>query len=84
MLEGILRDTGATTVEVWLTAGKNFRYSVYPEYKANRREAYRPKWEKEVKQYMVDVWNAHYTDGIEADDMLGIRQCQLRKEAGLF
>ncbi len=81
MVEGVLRDSGADQAELWLTGGKNFRYSCYPEYKANRKDTYRPKWEKETKQYLVDHWDANTTDGIEADDMLGIRAVELGDNA---
>lgn len=86
MVERILYDSGATEYELWLSGGHNFRYSVYPEYKANRLTMPRPKWEQEVKQSLVDHWQANRTDGIEADDMLGIRQtndtiiCHLDKD----
>lgn len=62
---------------MWLTGKGNFRYAVYPEYKGNRRGAIRPKWELEVKDYLVSTWSANYSDGCEADDMLGVRQCEL-------
>jgi 5'-3' exonuclease len=70
----ILEDTGATEYEVWLTGKNNFRFSVYPEYKANRKDLYRPKWEKQVKQFLKDHWQANVSEGCEADDMLGVRQ----------
>lgn len=82
MVERILYDAGATEYELWLSGGNNFRYQVYPEYKANRLTMPRPKWEQEVKQYLVDQWQANRTDGIEADDMLGIRQWQLKPRFG--
>lgn len=75
MLDGILQDTQADEYELWLSGPSNFRKAVYPEYKAQRIDAYRPRWEKEVKQYMVEHWQANWSDGVEADDMLGIRQC---------
>lgn len=78
-IETILADTEATSYELWLSGGKNFRYDVYPEYKANRRNTARPIWEQEVKQYLIENWQANVTDGLEADDMLGIRHLE---EAG--
>lgn len=76
MLEGLLEDTQADEYELWLSGPKNFRRGIYPEYKAPRLGAYRPKWEKGVKEYMVEHWQANWSDGVEADDMLGIRQMQ--------
>lgn len=75
-LETLLVDSGADEYELWLSGPTNFRYAVYPEYKGHRKNTYRPLWEKEVKQYMQDKWAANWTDGIEADDMLGIRQSE--------
>lgn len=75
VVNGILQSTGADEHEVWLSGPNNFRYGVYPEYKANRLKQPRPKWEQVVKQYLVDVWGAKYSDGCEADDMMGISQC---------
>lgn len=77
MINNILQAVNATGHELWLSGGFNFRYSVYPEYKAGRKTAYRPKWEHETKQFLVDYFGAQRTDGIEADDMLGIRQHEL-------
>ena len=42
-VETLIRLNDATSYELWLTGKGNFRYNVYPEYKANRLEAYRPK-----------------------------------------
>ena len=75
-IENILAETGATEYELWFSGDNNFRYNVYPEYKGNRKASYRPLWEKEVKQYITEKWEAYWTDDIEADDMLGIRQLE--------
>ena len=74
-IENIIRDTNADIYELWLSGPTNFRYGVYPEYKANRLTAHRPKWEKETKQFLVDNWQANWSVDCEADDMVGVRQC---------
>lgn len=74
LLDTILGETGCVSYEIWISGKSNFRYTVFPEYKANRIHAKRPKWEAEVKQHLVDHWNANVADGCEADDMLGARQ----------
>lgn len=76
-MDTILQSTSANEYEIWLSGSHNFRYDVYPEYKANRKDAYRPKWEKEVKQYLTLEWNANWSEGCEADDMLGCRSYEI-------
>ena len=76
-VETILRETQATECEIWLSGPDNFRYKVYPEYKGNRKDAYRPKWEKDVKDYLTIEWKANWSEGCEADDMLGVRHTEL-------
>lgn len=75
-IDEILAATGCTEYEVWLSGSNNFRYLVYPEYKANRIGGYRPKWEKEVKDYLKITHNAQTIEGAEADDALGSRQTE--------
>jgi DNA polymerase-1 len=76
MMEEILHSTGVPLYEIWLSGEDNFRYTVYPEYKANRLKAARPKWEKLIKNHLVEKWGAMYSKGCEADDMLGVRQME--------
>lgn len=72
-----LQTTGCSHYELWLSGKLNFRYRIYNEYKSNRIEKARPIHEKAVKQYMVDAWQANYSEDCEADDMLGVRQMEL-------
>lgn len=80
-IENILKacdpDNPEPQYELWLTGKDNFRYKVYPEYKGNRKESYRPRWEKDVKDYLITAWEAQWSEGCEADDMVGVRQMEL-------
>ena len=80
MVESMLEATGADSYELWFTGPNNFRYKVFPEYKAGRIGTYRPKWEQDTKHYMMEHWQANLTDGVEADDMVGIRQHEIDEE----
>lgn len=73
-IERTLYEVGASEFEVWLSAPKeeNFRYSLFPEYKAGRPP--HPKHLYHVKQYLQREWGAQIANKAEADDALGIAQ----------
>jgi 5'-3' exonuclease len=75
MMRRILHETNAMQHRCFLTGGNNFRYTVYPEYKAHRKDMPKPKWLQHVREYLVTDWQATVTDGIEADDAIGIAHC---------
>ena len=58
----------------WLTGSNNYRYSIYPEYKANRKDKPRPTHLQACRTYLVEEWNAIVVEGKEADDALAIDQ----------
>ena len=60
--------------QIFLSGGENFRKSIYPEYKANRADQKRPDYLEPLREWLVTKWGAKVTDGIEADDALGIAQ----------
>ena len=69
----------SVSLEHYLTGEGNFRVGVAKTtpYKGSRRNSQRPLWERETKQYIVDKYNAVYTQGIEADDALAMRLTEL-------
>jgi Autographiviridae exonuclease len=71
LIERILQDVNAVP-KIWISGDNNFRYKLFPDYKANRRDKPKPRHLEVVRENLVVRWNASITDGIEADDALGI------------
>ena len=72
MLRELLSKVGCSDYRIYLSGPNNFRHRLYPEYKANRRDIVRPPHLEDTRAYLVLNWNADVTEGIEADDALGI------------
>jgi len=77
LMNRIMLETNARQHEVYLTGSNNFRYAIYPDYKLHRRNKPRPEHLERCKQYLVEHWSASVSDGMEADDSLGIAQKDL-------
>jgi hypothetical protein len=60
--------------------GPIFRHTIYPEYKANRKDIAKPIYYQEIRDYLRKQWKATVVEGYEADDMLGIEQCTATEE----
>ena len=59
----------------FLTGGGNYREQIatIAPYKGNRTSR-KPRYYKELRQYLIDVWDAEVVDGMEADDAVSIEQ----------
>lgn len=72
----LMRDIGAACQAdltcTFISGHRNFRYDLYPEYKANRRESVDPVHRQATKNFLVTEWAALVSDGYEADDHIGI------------
>jgi 5'-3' exonuclease len=76
MMNRILETTEADSFQAYITGQNNYRYVIDPEYKANRKGKEPPQYRQDANAYMVTRWGAQVTDGIEADDAMGIAQSQ--------
>ena len=68
----ILADCETEQYFSFLTGGENFRYKIYPQYKAHRRDRPPPRWWNDCKEYLVSEWGSRLCTGYEADDAIGI------------
>lgn len=73
MMERILRDTGSSHFQVYLSGDQpTFRHDLYPAYKANRLKRPRPQFLEDCREHLAVQWGAQIAQGVEADDLLGI------------
>jgi hypothetical protein len=77
-IEQCLEAVKADKFQLWLSdrSENNFRYQIYPEYKANRTKP-PPRYLPDVLEYLHSDWQANIAIGQEADDALGIEQCKV-------
>jgi DNA polymerase-1 len=69
-----LKDMGPTEdYFLVLSNGPNFRHKLYPAYKANRKDITPHPAFKGLKEWVKDLNGVIWEDGIEADDLIGIR-----------
>lgn len=78
VIETVLNDvfTLHTWKAIYLSGSDNFREQVATilPYKGNRDATHKPKYYREIKDYLIDRWDAQVIDGMEADDAIGIEQ----------
>lgn len=74
-INGILQSLHTDDYACFLTSTdkSNFRYKIYPEYKANRKQP-KPYHYDFLRNYLVESHEATIVTGMEADDALGIAQ----------
>ena len=79
----IIETVGADDVEIFLTGKGNFRFEVatIQPYKGQRDSSHRPRFYKELREYLIHVWDADLVEGMEADDACGIRAYELKAKA---
>lgn len=70
-LDGLLAAWNIADFQLFVTGKGNFRYSIYPEYKANR-SASRPEHLQACKDYLCREHGGVSATGCEADDLIGV------------
>ena len=69
--------------QVFLTGKGNFRYDIAKtaEYKGNRKDVEKPAHLADIRQHMIDNWEAVVSKGEEADDLIAIAATEIGPEA---
>lgn len=86
LMRQILEATESEQYKSFLTGRGNFRKVINTEYKANRKDKEPPCYLQDCREYLIKEWNAVVSEGVEADDLLGIEQtdetvvCSLDKD----
>lgn len=74
LIRRIVMETNAKEYKVFLSGEDNFRYSIYPQYKANRTNKPKPVWLQAIRAHLIKYHNGRVCNGWEADDELGMEQ----------
>jgi 5'-3' exonuclease len=74
MINNTLDAVEAKEYALILSGKNNFRYGIRSDYKQNRDDKARPKWEQALKQHVIDQWEGITAEGMEGDDGCGIAQ----------
>lgn len=71
MIENVVYQSGCDSNIILLSHKKQFRKVAFPTYKANRKDALKPYWEKEIVEYLTNNYTYTIEEGFEADDLMG-------------
>lgn len=74
LLQKIIGEVQAGSYRLFIKSDSNFRHTINPQYKANRRNQVIPVHLAACREFVIKEWNAEFESGIEADDLLGINQ----------
>lgn len=81
-LDKLINKLGDFERKIYLTGVDNFRDEIATllPYKGNRTGAQKPKYYRQIREYLIANYGAIVVDGMEADDALGIEQMKYYHE----
>jgi DNA polymerase-1 len=71
-VEYLMEKLDASEVVLCFTDGENFRKSVYPQYKTNRKDTRKPLAYRALVDHCKETYETFTRPNLEADDVLGI------------
>lgn len=74
IIDALFAELNVSEYKLYLTGNTNFRYNIYPEYKAQRLKTPKPEFLGVARDFLIHEWKADVSEGCEADDMLSIDQ----------
>lgn len=74
-IEEWMEATGCAQFKLAYTCNPTFRHKIYPEYKANRSGTVKPILYRPLIEWSCCNFNHLRYEGLEADDLLGLNQC---------
>ena len=74
-IDYIQTQTDTDDYQMVFSDSRNFRYDIFPEYKANRKGKRKPLGIKAVKEWCYKKRNGYYKHNLEADDVIGMMCC---------
>lgn len=84
MMKKVLEVTQCENYYTYITASgrSNFRFDIFPDYKANRKDVRKPFHYAAIREHCVRRWKAEVVEGQEADDACSIKHCELVSSLG--
>ncbi len=78
-IDSIVDLTKCEEYMVVVSDSRNFRYNIFPDYKANRKTKRKPLGLKAITEWMLENYNGIRWNNLEADDVIGIT-CSYTKD----
>ena len=80
LINRICSEVSSDKYRVYISGDNNFRYEIYPDYKAHRRDKPKPRHLEAIREHLLVNHPSNISDGMEADDELAIECTRLGQE----